>query len=198
MIERGEEHDRNVGDRFGEVLASYRHIDRAEEGEVTEGKGEQLQEYAAGAENVRIVRAVEAAVAAGAVAGREDEAATHVMHALAAVVATTFDARRRRHDALHSDGGAAWQAVASLACDIAPQAGASAGAGVGAGASVGAADRLLLLFGAEDAQTDIPHARFGERHVHVSRLGRVHVNVRRREILGTDAATAGGDVRIVP
>lgn len=40
VIERGEEHDRDVGDRLGEVLASYRHVDRAEEGEVAEGQGE--------------------------------------------------------------------------------------------------------------------------------------------------------------
>lgn len=40
VIKRGEEHDRDVGDRLGEVLASYRHVDRAEKGEVTEGEGE--------------------------------------------------------------------------------------------------------------------------------------------------------------
>lgn len=201
MVERGEEHDRDVGDRLGEVLASYRHVDRADEGEVAEGEGEQLQEYVAGTENVRVVRAVETAVAAGTVAGREDEAAAHVMHALAAVAATTLDARRRRHDALHSDSGAACQAVASLARNIAPQTGVIAGARAGAGANVVAAltaGRLLLLFGAEDAQADVPRARFGKGHVHVSRLGRVHVNVCRRETLSTDAATAGSDVRIVP
>lgn len=118
MIECGEEHDRDVGNRFGEVLASYRHVDRAEESEVTEGEGEHLEEYAAGTENVRVVRAVETAVTAGAVACREDEAAAHVMHAFAMTAATTFDARRRRHDALHPDSGAARQAVTTLARNI--------------------------------------------------------------------------------
>lgn len=92
MVERGEEHDRDVGNRLGEVLASYRHVDRAEEGEITEGESEQLKKYAAGTENVCVVRAVKAAVTAGAMACREDEAAAHVVHALAMIAATTLDA----------------------------------------------------------------------------------------------------------
>lgn len=119
MIKCGEKHDRNVGNRFGEVLASYRHVDRAEEGEVTDSEGEQLEEYAAGTENVHAVRTVETAVTTGAVACREDEAAAHVMHAFAMTAATTLDTRRRRHDALHPDSGAARQAVTSLARNIA-------------------------------------------------------------------------------
>lgn len=94
MIERGEEHDRDVGDCFSEVFAFYSNVDRAKESEVTEGEGEQLQKYSAGAENVRVVRTIEAAIAACAVARREDEAAAHVVHALATMSATTLDARR--------------------------------------------------------------------------------------------------------
>lgn len=197
MVERREEHDRGIGNRFGEVLASYRHVDRAEEGEVAEGEGEQLHKYVAGTENVRVVRTVEAAITAGAVARREDEAAAHVVHALATTAATTLDARRRRHNALHPESRATRQAVAPLARDIALQTGAGAGTRVGAGADVAvaaAADCLYLLFGTEGAQTDVPDARFGKRHVYVSRFCRIRVHIRSRESLRADATAARGDV----
>lgn len=197
MVERGEEHDRGVGDRFGEVLASYRHVDRAEEGKVAEGEGEQLHKYVAGAENVRVVRAVEAAVTTSAVARREDEAAAHVMHALATTAATTLDARRRRHNALHPNDRAMRQAVAPLASNVALQTGVATGARVGAGADVvitAAADRLYLLFGAEDAQTDVPDARFRERHVYVSGFCHIRVHIRSRDTMRADATAARGDV----
>lgn len=130
-------------------------------------------------------------------AGREDEAAAHVMHALATAAATTLDARRRRDDALHPDRGAARHAVTTLARDVALQTGAAAGTRAGAGVDADVTDDQLLLFGTEGAQADVPDARFGKRHVHVSRLARVRVHVRRCETLRTDTATAGGDVRVV-
>lgn len=95
MVECREEHDRGVGDRLGEVFAAYRYVNRAKKGKVAEGKGEQLQEYATGAENVGRVRAVEAAITTGAVTRREDETTAHVMHAFAAYPTTALDARRR-------------------------------------------------------------------------------------------------------
>lgn len=128
VVERGEEHDRGVGQRLGEVLATYRHIDGADEREIAECQGEQLEQYAASAEHVGVVGAIEAAVTTGAVARREHEATTHVVHALAAPVALTLDARRRRHDALHP-GGAARQAVALVARLVTQKAITTAGAG---------------------------------------------------------------------
>lgn len=208
MVERREEHDRGVSDRLSEVLAAYRYVDRAEEGEVAEGQGEQLQEYAAGAENVGRVRAVKAAITAGAVTCREDKTAAHVVHTLAAHAAAALDARRRRHDALHLGDGAARQAVAPIAHYVTPQAAAGARAST-AGAAVTAATavtrrcrryrrrrhrcrrhRRRLLLGTIDAQTDVPDSRLGKRNVHVSRLGRVRVYVRRRDGMRADAGTA--------
>jgi len=93
VVERGEEHDRHIGDCFGKVFAFYSNVDRAKKSKITEGEGKQLQKYSAGAENVHVVRTIEAAIAACAVARREDKAAAHVVHALATMSATTLDAR---------------------------------------------------------------------------------------------------------
>ncbi|EZA52403.1 hypothetical protein X777_08546, partial [Ooceraea biroi] len=189
VVERREEHDRGVSDRLGEVLASHRHVDRADEREVAQGQGEQLQQDAASVEDVAVVAAVEAAVATGAVASREHEAATHVVHALPVTAAATLDARRGRDDALDPGGSATGETLArATRLRVAPRTGATAGA-------VAAADRCFV--GAEDAQTDVPSARFRVRHVHVRRLGRVDVHVRRGDALRANAGAAGSDVGVV-
>ncbi|KYM96512.1 hypothetical protein ALC62_12879, partial [Cyphomyrmex costatus] len=159
-----------------------------------------LKKYAAGAENVCVVRTVEATITTCAVACRKDEAATHVVHTLATMSTTTLDARRRRYDTLHPDGRTARQTVTRLARDVALQ--TSTTAGTRAGADIGAAKSyffrsFLFLLGAKDAKADVPGACLGEGHVHVSWLGRIHVHIRRREILRADATAARSDVCIV-
>lgn len=205
MVERREEHDRGVGDRLSEVLAADRYVNRAKEGKVAEGQGEQLQEYATGAENVGRVRAVEAAITAGAITRREDEATAHVMHALAAYAATTLDARRRRHDALHPGDGAARQTVAFVAHGVTLK----TTAGARASAAIIAVrhrcchhrrrrhHRRRLLLGAVNAQTDVPDSRLGKRNVYISWFGRVHVYVRCRDGMRANAGATRGDVGVI-
>jgi len=143
MIERREEHHRGVSDRLGEVFTSDRHVDRTEERKVAQGQGEQLQQNAASVEHVAVVGAVEAAVTADAVARREHEAATHVVHALPVTAAATFDAGRGRDDALDPGGAATGKALTRAAhFRVAPWTGATA-------RTVAAADRCFV--GTEDA-----------------------------------------------
>lgn len=106
VVERGKEHDRGVGQRLGEILATYRHVNGADKREVAERQGEQLKQYAAGGKHVGVVGAIKAAITAGAVARGKYESAAHVVHTFAASVALAFDARRRRHNALHPSGAA--------------------------------------------------------------------------------------------
>jgi len=207
VVERREEHDRGVGDRLSEVLAAYRYVNRAKEGKVAEGQGEQLQEYATGAENVGCVRAVEAAITAGAITRREDEATAHVVHALATCAATTLDARRRRHDALHPGDGAARQTVAFVAHGVTLKttAGARTSAAIIAVARCRCCHhrrrrrhhRRRLLLGAINAQTDVPGSRLGKRNVYISWFGRVHVYVRCRDGMRANAGATRGDVGVI-
>jgi len=187
MVECREEHHRGVSDRLGEVLASDRHVDRAEERDVAQGQGEQLQQDAASVEDVAVVGAVEAAITADAVARREHETAAHVVHALSVTPAATLDTGRGRNDAL-DPGGAATRETLALAAHfrVAPWTGATARA---------VADRCFV--GAEDAQADVPSARFRVRHVHVGRLCRANVHVRCRDTLGANTGAARSDVGVV-
>lgn len=206
MIERREEHDCGIGDRLGEVVAAYRHVDRAEEGEVAEGQREQLQEDATGAEDVGRVGAVETSVATSAVARREDEAAAHIVHTLAPHPAATLDARRRRHDALHLGDEAARQAVAPIARDVTSQ--TTTGTRTRTAGSSDAAvtrhrrrrcrhRRRFLFLGTIDAQTDVPGSRLRKGHVYISRLGCIHIYIRRCHGVRANASATRGDVGVM-
>lgn len=169
VVERGEHHDGGVDYGLGVVAPSDGDEYGRDEGEVAQGEHEQTRPHLGLAQDVLVVGAVEAPVVAVAVAGREDEATAHVVHApavLAALDLVLLDARLGA-DVNLGPGVAVLGAVAALA------------AGRVATCALLEAAALRLVH-AEGPDAQVPKTWFWIRHVDEVRHCTVgHQQVRR-------------------